>query len=134
MPLLYDIIFVTLRFSHSFSTKCTGYNTKQYQPYWCSYAFKSGGNQYTSYCNQYTSYRNPVTVTKLYSNNDNIVESNNLRPEFAQVGETLLDIRSGDLPVFTRPTTTLPDRTDRDTWLIIKNIWQLHDKRIKMCD
>ena len=35
--------------------------------------------------------------------------------EFAKVVETLQDIRSGDLPVFTRPTTTLPDQIDCDT-------------------
>ena len=42
--------------------------------------------------------------------------------EFAKVGETLQDIRSGDLPDFTRPTTTLPDRIYCDKGLIIKNM------------
>ena len=43
-------------------------------------------------------------------------------PEFAKVGESLQDSRSGDLPEFTRPTSTLPDRIYCDTCLFIKNM------------
>ena len=43
-------------------------------------------------------------------------------PEFTKVSETLQDIRSSDLPGFTRPTTALPDRIYCDTQLIVKTL------------
>ena len=40
-PFLYDIVTVTLQFSHGFSMMCIGY----YELYWCINAVKSDGHQ-----------------------------------------------------------------------------------------